>query len=343
MDAYADLDYSDYYSDDAENFGLCDNTHLKEFGKKFLPTVYSIVTILGIVVNCGLIFIFIKYKDIRKILPLCMFTSDLLFGATLPLFAVYANCSQWIFGQSACKIATCLYSVTMYSSHFSLAFMSLEKYCSVVGGFCSVRIMKMSVKNIAAFLIWVFALLASVPQVYFVEAQEHDGHQICTHQHTAAWRTFMKLEENIVGFIVPLTIMCVCSGQIINYRIKRIQQQQQQTNNIRRVLRQEMPFVVMFFSLWLPYNVVVFLHVLQEFHILSDCTIHQNLHLAVMLTESLAYTHVFVNPLVYASLNKRIRKRYRIARADTVELIQSSSENHNAVELTAVHTTNSSN
>ncbi|KAG5272229.1 hypothetical protein AALO_G00163050 [Alosa alosa] len=327
------LDYSEYYDDHhIESFGLCDNTYLKEFAKKFLPAVYSIVAILGTLANAVLIIIFIKYAAIRKIPPLCTTISDLLFGATLPFFAVYAQTNQWIFGQSACKIITYLYTTTLYSSNFSLAFMSLDKYYSVFGGFCSVRIIRISVKCMAFFL-WIFSLLAAIPHAYFAETHEHDGHQICTYHHVSTWRTVMKFEENIAGFVVPLIIMSVCSAQISYYMVKKF------PNNTCGLLRQELAYVVTFLILWLPYSVVVFLHALQELHILMDCTTHQNLQLAVMLTESLAFMHVFVNPVVYAFQNKRVRKLFRMARSGTAEFLIESSENLSAVELTAVHTT----
>lgn len=328
-----EYDYTEYYNDLTESYGLCDNTYLKEFAKKFLPAVYSIVAILGTLVNTVLIIIFIKYADIRRVPPLCMAISDLLFGATLPFFAVYARTNHWIFGQSACRIITYIYTTTLYSSNFSLTFMSLDKHCSVFGGSCSVR--RISVKCMA-FLLWIFSLLAAIPHVYFAETHEHDGHQICTYHHVTTWRTVMKFEENIAGFVVPLIIMSVCSAQISYYMLKKF------PNNRCRILRQELTFVVTFFLLWLPYSVVVFLHALQELHILLECITHQNLQLAVMLAESLAFTHVFVNPVVYAIQNKRVRKLFRMARSGTAEFLIESSENLSGVELTAVHTTGNS-
>lgn len=327
------LDYSDYYSSEhIQGFGLCEQTHLREFGRTFQPTVYSTVAILGILANSMLIFIFIKHADIRKIPALCMAISDLLFAATLPFYAVYANISQWIFGQSACKILTFLYIVTLYSSNFSLAFMALDKYYSVVSGFCCLRIKRISVKNMAAFFVLIFSLVASIPHVYFIETLEYDGHQLCSYHHVPAWRTFMKFEDNIAGFVVPFVIMSVCSALMTSNMIKTC------PNKWCSVLKQEMAFVVTFFVLWLPYNVIMFMLALQELHIILDCFTHQNLHLAVQLTECLAFTHAFVNPLLYSMQNRRIRKLFKTALRGTPELLLESSENPTAVELTEVQT-----
>ncbi|KAL2099663.1 hypothetical protein ACEWY4_004057 [Coilia grayii] len=324
-----DLDYSDYYSSEQiQSFGLCDMKHLRDFGQKFLPMVYSVEATLGILANAALLFIFIRYTNIRKSPPLCMAISDLIFAATLPFFAVYATASSWSFGLSACKMITFLYTVTMYSSNFSLAFMTLEKYYTVVSVFCSVRVMGIPVRHFAAFSVWLFSVLASVPYVYFVDTHEHDGHQICTYHHVHEWRTAMKFEDIIVGFVVPFVIMFVCSVQL-SYNITKTYPDRKCA-----VFKQHMAFVVAFFILWCPYIVVIFMHALQELHIWSDCTTNQNLHLAVQLTECLAFTHVFVNPVLYALQDKRIR---RLFHTRTAEFLIESSEHTMAVELTAVH------
>ncbi|XP_058608980.1 C-C chemokine receptor type 4 [Onychostoma macrolepis] len=104
-----DNSYEDYYNAEGlEEFGLCKKTHVKEFSHVFLPVFYSITCALSIIVNFTLLTLFIKYKTLRKVLPLHMVISDILFTLSLPFWAVYAS-SEWIFGDQSCKAISLVY------------------------------------------------------------------------------------------------------------------------------------------------------------------------------------------------------------------------------------------
>lgn len=45
-------DYDDYYSMEPYNFAPCDSSGVNAFGKVFLPILYSLVFILGIIGMC---------------------------------------------------------------------------------------------------------------------------------------------------------------------------------------------------------------------------------------------------------------------------------------------------
>uniref|UniRef100_A0A3Q3CVH5 G-protein coupled receptors family 1 profile domain-containing protein n=1 Tax=Haplochromis burtoni TaxID=8153 RepID=A0A3Q3CVH5_HAPBU len=68
--------------------------------------------------------------------------------------------------------------------------------------------------------------------------------------------------------------------------------------------------VVVFFFLWAPYNISLFLEFLQEREIiLNDETWYKNVKLSITVTEALAYTHCCLNPIIYAFVGEKFMRR----------------------------------
>ncbi|XP_051555532.1 C-C chemokine receptor type 1 [Myxocyprinus asiaticus] len=302
--------YEDYYNAEGlEEYRPCEKTHIQEFSNAFLPIFYTITCVLSIIANITLLIIFIKYKTPRKMFPLNMVISDILFTLTLPFWAVYAD-SEWIFGDFSCKAITFVYMVCLYSSNLFVASHSLQRFLGIVCTASSVRIFSNPKMNaILCCLVWLLSGLATIVHVTFVEAQEFQQHKICTyHFHDKmGWKMYIQFQMNILGFILPFLVLLFCSIRLPRVALRR--------TTFQRFLpmRNESGFTVMFFLLWFPYSVVIFLHVLQNFHILYACTSNMHLDFAVHVTECLAFTHVFINPLLYIFLNKKIWKRLRNA------------------------------
>lgn len=110
-----------------------------------------------------------------------------------------------------------------------------------------------------------------------------------------------------------------------------------------KVFRHEAGFTVIFFLLWFPYSVVIFLYALQDLHVFLACTTNIHFDFAIHVTECIAFMHVFANPVLYISLNKKVWRRLRNAcktpREYLLEESNSSSvmlSQRGAIELKAV-------
>ncbi|XP_030630652.1 atypical chemokine receptor 2 [Chanos chanos] len=207
--------YSDYYSEESlDKYGLCEKTHIKNFGRIFLPLFYSIVCILSILANLMLMYIFIKYKTLRKTFPLHMMVSDILFASTFPFWAMYAH-SGWIFGDHGCKIITLIYMVSLYSSNLFVACMHLHRCTGGVFFLWSIRNLNCSLKTgIMCAVVWFVSFLASIPNICFAEA--HDKEKTCMNNvgHSKAWKTFMRSEIILLGFCIPFIMMLLCTRNL---------------------------------------------------------------------------------------------------------------------------------
>ncbi|XP_035284314.1 atypical chemokine receptor 2 isoform X2 [Anguilla anguilla] len=308
----SDYDYSHYYafSDGSyQDYGLCEKTHVRAFGRIFLPVFYTFVCALDIVGNTLLVFILIKYikpSSVTSVYLLNMAASDILFAVTLPFWAVYAH-SEWIFGDFGCKTITLIYTVNLFSSIYFITCISLDRYLNIVWASSTNRFVKSPKCYVMCIVVWALSFLAAAPDLNFVKLQEFDGKKTCTHE----FGVKMKLGKK------------------------------------SRTLKLAVALVVVFFVLWFPYNLVLFLHSLQDLHVISDCATSKRLDLAIQVTESLAFTHTCLNPILYAFVNKRFRsclfkilkKVCKRGRAYSLECTGStsiSSDLNTGIELTMV-------
>lgn len=302
-----DNSYEDYYnSEGLEDFGLCKKTHVKEFSNAFLPVFYSITCALSIIANLTLLILFIKYKTLRKVLPLHMVISDILFTLTLPFWAVYAS-SEWIFGDPSCKAISLVYMVSLYSSNLFVASQSLQRFLDIACVVSTTSIMNSPKRNnIMCILVWLFSVLGAAAHVSFVEMQKFHEHYICTHHFNdkVGWKIYLRFQMNILGFVVPFLVLLFCSVRLPCAVVVR---------STLKVFRHETGFTVMFFLLWFPYSVVIFLHALQDLHIFYACTTNIHFDFAIHVTECIAFMHVFINPVLYIVLNKKVWRRLRNA------------------------------
>lgn len=330
-----DNSYEDYYNAEGlEEFGPCKKTHVKEFSHVFLPVFYSITCALSIIANLTLLTLFIKYKTLRKVLPLHMVISDILFTLSLPFWAVYAS-SEWIFGDHSCKAVSLVYMVSLYSSNLFVASQSLERFMDI--SVSSTSIFKSPKRNtIMCILVWLFSVLGATVHVSFIETQKFHDQCICTYHFNDqfGWKIYARFQMNVLGFVVPFLVLLFCSIRLLCVA---------EVRSTFKVFRQEAGFTVMFFLLWFPYSVVLFLHALQDLHIFDSCTTNIHFDFAIHVTECIAFMHVFINPVLYIFLNKKVWRRLRNACKTPREYLLEESNSSSVmsspggvIELTAV-------
>uniref|UniRef100_A0A8C6UUI5 Si:dkey-78k11.9 n=1 Tax=Neogobius melanostomus TaxID=47308 RepID=A0A8C6UUI5_9GOBI len=102
------------------------------FSDQFLPPVYILVFIVGLLANmCGLKFLL---KNWKKVGPVNVFVfnlglADILYLLTLPFLIVYyLKGRQWIFGDAFCKITRFCFHINLYGSIGFLTCISVFRY-----------------------------------------------------------------------------------------------------------------------------------------------------------------------------------------------------------------------
>ncbi len=145
----------------------CDVEVSHEFQRIFLPTVYGIIIVLGLVGN-GLVVLVMgcqkKSRTMTDKYRLHLSVADLLFVLTLPFWAVDAA-KDWYFGGFMCVAVHMIYTVNLYSSVLILAFISLDRYLAVVRATNSQGLRKLLANRIIYVGVWLPAALLTVPDL----------------------------------------------------------------------------------------------------------------------------------------------------------------------------------
>ncbi|KAI2655348.1 C-X-C chemokine receptor type 3 [Labeo rohita] len=310
-------DYNYNYSDgyDESCCGLvCDQESSMYFDSIFIPVLYSLALVVGLVGN-GLVLVILWKKrmglNVTDIFILHLSLADILLLLTLPFWAVEAA-NEWIFGTALCKLTGALFQINFYCGIFMLSCISLDRYLSIVHAVQMYSRKKPMVIHCCCLMVWLFCLLLSIPDWILLkdykESRRQDKKQCVSFHQSDAWRLSHRLLYHILGFILPALIMVFCYTCIL-LRLRRGSQCKQK----KRAIRVIVALVVAFFIHWTPYNITLMADTIKTNGTFNpsnqtSCENITSLDVALTATSTLAYLHCCVNPVLYAFVGVKFRQ-----------------------------------
>ncbi|XP_048009705.1 C-X-C chemokine receptor type 3.1 [Megalobrama amblycephala] len=312
--------YSEIYEDDCCGEGLvCDQESSMHFDSIFIPVLYSLALVVGLVGN-GLVLVVMWKKRVSLnvtdifILHLCL--ADTLLLLTLPFLAVEAV-KGWIFGTALCKLNGALFKINFYCGIFMLSCISLDRYLSIVHAVQMYSRKKPMVIHCCCLMVWLFCLLLSIPDWKFLVAVKDSRRQDKTEcvpfysSDRESWMLATRLLYHILGFAIPAVLMLFCYSCIL-LRLRRGSQGMQK----KRAIRVIVALVLAFFISWTPYNITLMVDTIQSnlFNVTvspinqTSCESKTALDVALTATSTWAYLHCCVNPVLYAFVGVKFRK-----------------------------------
>lgn len=319
------IDPSDNYTGDDLGSGdfdfnkePCFTDENANFNRFFLPTVYTIIFLTGIVGN-GLVVLVMGYqKKLRSMTDkyrLHLSVADLLFILTLPFWAVDAA-ADWHFGNFLCKAIHVIYTVNLYSSVLILAFISLDRYLAIVRATISHKPRKLLAEKVVYVGVWIPALLLTIPDLIFVREEkvkvdaeiEAQNKYVCDRFYPNgtysrdSWVAIFHFQQIMVGLILPGIIILSCYCIIISKLLHSKGYQK------RKALKTTVILILAFFACWLPYYIAISIDsfVLLGF-INVGCDFQDTVHKWISITEALAFFHCCLNPILYAFLGAKFK------------------------------------
>ncbi|KPP61543.1 hypothetical protein Z043_120344 [Scleropages formosus] len=306
----------------------CDMDRNRQVEQAAQLYVHSVICVLGLVGNILVIVTYTLYKRTKSMTDVYLLNvavSDLMFVVTLPLI-IYNEQYNWDMGNWACKLLRGMYSINLYSGMLLLACISGDRYISIVQARRSFRIRSrtMAYSRIICVLVWMVALGLSIPTfIYFKKYDENDNivesseldlinsgerEAVCDfwfeNNSTAPLMKIMVPSTQVaVGFFLPFLIMCFCYSSIILtlLRAKNFQR--------HKAVRVVVAVVVVFIACHLPYNIALLYHIVDMFRP-KDCKEQEWTEVALTITESLAYLHCCLNPVLYAFIGVKFRNHF---------------------------------
>lgn len=243
--------------------------------------------------------------------------ADLILACGLPFWAVtIANNFDWLFGEVLCRVVNALIYMNLYSSICFLMLVSVDRYLALVKTMSMGRMRGVRWAKIYSLVIWGCTLLLSSPMLMFRTLMKYneEGFNVtaCAINYPSpSWEVFTNVLLNLVGFLLPLTIITFCTVKIMQVlrnnemkKFKEIQTERKATVLVLAVLG-------LFVICWVPFQISTFLDTLIRLNVLSGCWVKHAVDVITQISSYMAYSNSCLNPLVYVIVGKRFRKKSR--------------------------------
>ncbi|XP_041489429.1 B2 bradykinin receptor [Microtus oregoni] len=243
--------------------------------------------------------------------------ADLILACGLPFWAItIANNFDWLFGEVLCRVVNTLIYMNLYSSICFLMLVSIDRYLALVKTMSIGRMRGVRWAKIYSLVIWGCTLLLSSPMLMFRTLMKYneEGFNVtaCAIIYPSPyWEVFTNVLLNLVGFLLPLTIITFCTVKIMQVlrnnemkKFKEIQTERKATVLVLAVLG-------LFVICWVPFQISTFLDTLIRLNVLSGCWVRHAVDVITQISSYMAYSNSCLNPLVYVIVGKRFRKKSR--------------------------------
>lgn len=293
--------YSDYEDE------ICNKGKVVKFESFVIPVFFSVAITLSLIGNILVLVILALYENIKSltnIFILNLAISDLVFTVGLPFWAVY-HIWGWVLSERLCKVVTFIFFIGFYSSILFLTIMTIYRYLAVVQPLSDLNSHRVSSGIIVSVILWGVSIGAATP--YFLYSSVHviqhnEKESYACEFGDSLWKTIGVYQQNFF-FLVAFAVMTFCYMQIL----LKITRTTSHTKN--RAVKLIFCIVTVFFVGWVPYNIIIFLRML-EFHLIApfnscDASIH--LDYAFAVCRLIAFSHCCLNPIFYAFVGVRFR------------------------------------
>lgn len=303
----------EYAFDYSELHIICHHESIPAFAPALFPVLYSLLFVAGLMGNALVLWIltvFLKIKTMTDVYLLNLTVSDLLLVFSLPFLVQYSVTSQWIFGNTLCKIISSIYFIGFYSNVFFITIMSIDRYLAIVHSLHVQGIRTTALGVITSLVVWAVAILASMTDLmFFQEVNDNDEIKCLRHYPDGNydWKTFSNFEVNVLGWLIPVGVLIFCYHSIL----KNLQKCH--TKSKYKAIKLVFIVVIVFFLSWTPVNIVLFLDSLRNMSIINNCLTSHRLDLAMELTEAFSLVHCCLNPIIYAFVGEKFKKHLREA------------------------------
>lgn len=235
--------------------------------------------------------------------------ADGLMSLTIPFWAV-SLIQGWIFGDFMCKLIHIIFDANFYTSIIFLACISIDRYLVIVRASESMKIRKRMCSWIVCATVWVFGSALSLPALFNETSKLNNESDvmICSESFEIgsanSWRIVIRGLHHIFGFFLPLAVMVNC------YTITIAKLLHTRGFQKHRAMRVIVVVVIAFLLCWTPYHITTMIDTLERAKIIpTSCALRNSVSMALNATSSLALLHSYINPIIYAFVGERFRKK----------------------------------
>lgn len=279
-----------------------------------LTFIYFVVCIVGLCGNTLVIYVILRYakmKTITNIYILNLAIADELFMLGLPFLAMQVALVHWPFGKAICRVVMTVDGINQFTGIFCLTVMSIDRYLAVVHPIKSAKWRRPGTAKMVNVAVWGISLLVILPIMIYAGVAHNHGRSSCTmiwpDDSNAWYAAGFIIYAFILGFLVPLTVICLCYLFII-IKVKssgiRVSSSKRKKSE-KKVTRMVSIVVAVFIFCWLPFYIFNVSSV--SVFIVPTPVLKGMFDFVVVLT----YANSCANPILYAFLSDNFKKSFQ--------------------------------
>lgn len=237
-------------------------------------------------------------RTVNSVWFLNLALADFLFTVFL-IFPIISHSRDktWQFGRIMCKLNSFVSVVNMFASIFLLTAISLDRCLSIWVVVWAQNQRTVRKAQIICAVIWVSAVVCSIPYATFRDVLEFNGMIFCGYTRSFPKHNLMVFRF-VMGFLVPFLVIIV-SYVAIAVRAGRLQR-----NRRRRSRKIIFAVVLAFFICWLPFHVMQFIQS-------STPGLLIVVQIGGSLSVCLAYLNSCLNPILYVFMCDEFQKKLK--------------------------------
>ncbi|KAA0715472.1 C-X-C chemokine receptor type 1 [Triplophysa tibetana] len=324
--SYQNMDFSDFYNEEFNDSYLQNLTDFDlDESTLFCPhipfadavnisvcVIYVLIFLLAVTGNLIVGWVICSNKLALSSSDVYLFNlmlADTLLALALPFSAV-SLVHGWVFGDVMCKLVCLVKEINFYTSILFLVCISVDRYMVIVRSMESQKAQRRLCSGVACGMVWVLGGLLSLPSLYNEKFYPKMGKQpVCADnfdlKNAEEWRMATRILRHLLGFLLPLAIMLICYSVTVA-RLLRTRGFQKQ-----RAMKVIVTVVVAFLLCWTPFHVTTIVDTLLRAKVIQySCSTLTSVDVAMFATQSLGLVHCCVNPVLYAFVGEKFRRRF---------------------------------
>ncbi|XP_029373712.1 C-X-C chemokine receptor type 5 [Echeneis naucrates] len=286
---------------------------LWNFNTVFLPVLYSLIFLLGMVGNSLMITVLLRRQRLLRITEIYLLhlaLADLMLLFTFP-FILVDKVNGWLFGNFLCKLIGLVTNFNLLCGSFLLACIGFDRYLAIVHAVPSMRCRRPKTVHLTCMLLWLVCFGLSMPTVVFLAVKEeypNSSRLLCSDYnyeiHAHNWVLTKRVLDHIF-FFFPLTIMSYCYTALI---VTLCNSQKSKTKE--GAIRLASLVTLVFCFCWFPYNITLVTRTMVDMRAIAfeECKSYGSLQVALEITKTLGLCHCCLNPFLYAFVGVEFRK-----------------------------------
>ncbi|NWZ40166.1 P2RY1 protein, partial [Brachypodius atriceps] len=230
-------------------------------------------------------------------------------------FSVYYNTQKLAvyFSQAFYQVTELFFSINVYGSVYFLSLISFDRYIGAVHPISSLTWWDKEKAVFCTIGVWIFILIASLPEIYYTLAAGRQ-HSIINYPDStegplqfAVPFTFSKI---VLRFLIPVTVIFTCYMLTLKALLKFSKRHQRRNRLVRPLLLISAAMVVFAVS-FIPYHVMMTVILIYRISCQPPCGNIDTLNAIYKVTEIICSINSCLDPIIFTIANKTFYQRIK--------------------------------